>query len=88
MLNADIAIRTADYERMLDTLFPVFMEIVDNMDAHNPLIRLLQKLGSSSQRVVMGILRRLSPGSKNQLLCVLAGRYRVDICQQINALVA
>lgn len=64
MLNADITIQTVDYERTLDTLFSLFMEIVDGMDANNPLIRLLQKLGRSSQRVVTGILRRLSPRSK------------------------
>lgn len=88
MLNADISIQTVDYERTLDTLFPLFMEIVDGMDANNPLIRLLQKLGRSSQRVVTGILRRLSPRSKNQLLCALIGRYRVEICQKLNALIA
>lgn len=64
MLNADITIQTVDYERTLDTLFSLFMEIVVGMDANNPLIRLLQKLGRSSQRVVTGILRRLSPRSK------------------------
>ena len=42
MLNADISIQTVDYERTLDTLFPLCMEIVDGMDANNPLIRLLQ----------------------------------------------
>lgn len=42
MLNADITIQTVDYERTLDTFFPLFMEIVDGMDANNPLIRLLQ----------------------------------------------
>lgn len=61
MLNADISIQAVDYERTLDTLFPMFMEIVDSMDAHNLLIRLLQKLGRSSQGVMTGILCRLSP---------------------------
>ena len=87
MLNVDVTIRSIDYERTFEALFPLLMETVNNMDAENSMIRLLQRLGQTSRGVVTALLRRLFRYHQDELLCRLVNHYRVDICKQLNALI-
>lgn len=86
MLNAEICIRSIDYERTFESLFPMLMETVNKMDADNLLIRLLQKLGESSKTMVISILQKLSHQHQDEILCRMVSYYHAEICKQLNAL--
>ena len=88
MLNAEVRIQSIDYERTFEALFPMLMEMVNGMDGESMPIRLLQKLGETSQNVVTGILRKLSPRHQDQILCQLVSAYQVELCRHMNALLA
>ncbi len=69
MLSVSITIRRMDYEGTLRSVFPALSGRVREMDPESHLIiRLFQHLGDAALPVLLGVMRKLETGTKNELL--------------------
>lgn len=84
MLTARIKIAKIDYNSTFHNFFPKIMEMLSENKKGSLGVKLLLKLGETSETAVIGILDRLDEIKKQEIICGVVARFSADIVRKLN----
>lgn len=84
MLTATIKIRSINYERTFQQIFPALSEKILSWSSKNIIIRLFQQLGDYAMPVLIGVMHRIPTDTKNELLLCALNAYAPELRDKLN----